>query len=254
MKLHLDKFDCISLSEMEGIRLMKRIDKKFVLPLNLLQQLLDKLTDDYFIQEIGNKRSFEYATLYYDTFDYEMFRAHQNGKLNRLKVRTREYVDSKLCFLEIKRKSNKGMTKKIRIANERPDLIQKQESSEFLSLNTPYTPLSLEPKLWSLYDRITLVNKAKTERLTIDYNLCFRNNRTLRKASLPNMVIIEIKRERASVSPVMDKLNQLRIKPTGMSKYCLGVVLTEEPVNIKTNAFKSKLININKITTIQYDN
>ncbi|NDW08555.1 polyphosphate polymerase domain-containing protein [Dysgonomonas sp. 520] len=251
--LKLNSFDSISLSQMEDIRLMKRIDKKFVLPLNLLPQLLDRLTVDYDIQEIDGKRSFGYATLYYDTADYEMYRAHQNGKLNRLKVRTREYVDSNLCFLEIKRKSNKGITKKIRISRKTHESIQEEESSSFLSSNSPYCSRSLEGKLWSLYQRITLVNKEKTERLTIDHSLCFRNRYTGKSISLPELVIIEIKKNQSSYSPVMNSLNQLRIRPKGMSKYCLGVALTENPEKVKKNLFKAKLLGINKITPFQYE-
>lgn len=250
---NLSNFDGISLSQMDGIKLMNRMDRKFIIPLDLLPHLLERLTTDYDIQEIENKRSFEYATLYFDTPDYEMYKAHQNGKLNRLKVRTREYIDSNLCFLEIKKKSNKGMTRKIRVANSVPDSIKEGNSPLFLSSNSPYCSDLLEAKLWSLYRRITLVNKARTERLTIDCDLSFRNKCTERGVSLPGMVIVEIKKEQDSYSPITDSLTQLRVKPKGMSKYCLGVALTENPERVKTNRFKSKLLDINKITSLQYE-
>ena len=253
MDLKLDRFNSISLSQMEKIRLMKRIDLKFVISSDLLPQLLDQLTVDYDIQEIDGKRAFKYATLYYDTTDYEMYRAHQNGNLCRLKVRTREYVDSNLCFLEIKKKSNKGITRKIRIENETPDSIEKEDASLFLSTNSPYCSDALEGKLWSLYRRITLVDKAKTERLTIDLNLSFVNKYTKQRISLPELVIIEIKKNQLSRSPIMDKLNRLKIRPRGMSKYCLGVVLTETSDRIKKNTFKAKLQELNKLTTFQYE-
>lgn len=164
-------FENISLDKMSGIRLMRRIDKKFVFPAGSLQEILAALEQDYFVQEIGGKHLSPYSTIYYDTPDYKMYCAHQNGKLNRLKVRTREYVDSDLCFLEVKKKSNKGITQKIRIAS-RPDEIRGSEAA-FLSSHIPYDPMGLEAKLCSRYNRITLVNKAKTERVTIDLDLCF---------------------------------------------------------------------------------
>lgn len=253
MDINLANFDSISLSQMEGIRLMERIDEKFVIPLSLLPQVLSRLADDYDIQEINSKRTFEYATLYYDTPDYEMYKAHQNGKLTRLKIRTREYVDSHLCFLEIKEKSNKGVTRKIRISNESPDSIESRDSLLFISSNSPYCPDLLEGKVWSFYQRITLVNKAKTERLTIDYDLCFENTHTEQKISLPELVIIEIKKDHLSYSPIMESLNQLKMRSRSMSKYCLGVALTEDPMKIKRNTFKAKLIDINRITPFKYE-
>jgi len=253
MDIKLEKFESISLSQMEGIRLMKRVDRKFMIPFDLLPQLLDELIEDYYMQEIEEKRLFEYSTLYYDTPDYEMYTAHQNGKLNRLKVRTREYVDSNLCFLEIKTKSNSGVTRKIRIASKTPHSIAETDSSLFLCSHTPYFTELLEGKLWSFYKRITLVNKMKTERLTIDYNLCFQNKSTGRKVVLPEMVIIELKKDQSSFSPVTNSLNRLRIKPKGISKYCLGVALTETGECIKKNMFKSKILTINKLTSFQYD-
>lgn len=252
MDFKLNNFESISLSQMEGIRLMKRVDRKYIIPLRLLPHTLDTLVPHYYIQEIDGIRLFDYATLYYDTSDYEMYKTHQNGNLNRIKIRTRKYVDSNLCFLEIKRKSNKGVTRKIRIINKTPDSIKNEHSSSFLSLNSPYSPDSLEEKVWSFYRRITLVNKEKTERLTIDLDISFRNKHTGRKVSLPELVVIEIKKERLSCSPVMDSLNRLRIKPKNMSKYCLGVALTENPEEIKINAIKKKLRDINKITSYKY--
>ncbi|MCD7973756.1 MAG: polyphosphate polymerase domain-containing protein [Candidatus Azobacteroides sp.] len=253
MNLDLHAFQSITLEEMKDIRLMKRIDKKFVLPLSRLPDILYELRPEYYIQEIGEKRTFNYSTLYYDTCDYEMYKTHQNGKLNRLKVRTREYVESNLCFLEIKTKSNKGMTKKIRITNERPDCISYNESSLFLCSNTPYNCEILEGKLWTYYNRVTLVNKTKTERLTIDYNLSFRNEHTQKHVLLPQMAIIEIKREQSSYSPVTKTLQHMRIRPKGLSKYCLGTALTESHTKIKINKLKSKIRKIHKITPFEYE-
>lgn len=42
---------------------------------------------------------------------------------------------------------------------------------------------------------MTLVNRDKTERLTIDTNIRFRNLHTGREQSLPDLVIIELKQD-----------------------------------------------------------
>lgn len=249
----LTNFERISLEEMSSIRLMKRIDKKFIFSTIALPEIILALQQDYFVQAINQKEIFSYNTIYYDTPDYKMYNDHQNGKLNRLKVRTREYVDSNLFFLEVKKKSNKGVTQKERIPNQCPELILENKTAFFLSSRIPYDPTGLEAKLCSTYNRITLVNKAKTERVTIDLDLCFKNECNGKKTTLPNMVIIEIKKEQASYSPAIHCLNELRIKPKGLSKYCIGVALTEDSHSVKKNNFKSKLNDINKITSIIYE-
>lgn len=252
-RIGLSGFEGITLEQMNGIRLMRRIDRKYVFPEDRLSALLSALEQDYFVQQIDSQMVFNYQTVYYDTPDYQMYAAHQNGKLNRIKVRTREYVDSHLCFLEVKMKSNKGVTQKVRIENGQPDEINDEQSESFLASNIPYDPLLLEPKLSTGYKRITLVNKAKNERVTIDLDLCFRNMHTGRSVSLPQMVIVEIKKEQASFSPIMNALNALRIKSSGLSKYCLGVALTEDSTVIKINNIKPRLHAIHKITSITYE-
>lgn len=252
MELQLEAFDSLSLAQMEDIKLMERVDKKFAIPLDILPLILGQLEPVYYIQEIEGRRSFDYVTLYYDTSNYEMYKQHQNGKLNRLKIRTREYVNSNLCFLEIKRRSNKGVTKKIRIINSYPNSIATPDCSSFITSNTPYCPAFLEAKIWCIYKRITLIDKEKTERLTIDYDLSFKNIHTGKNITLPEMVIIELKKGQMTYSPVLSYLNQQRIKPMNISKYCIGVALTECCDAVKTNAIKNKILNLKKITTFEY--
>ena len=106
----LAQFDPITLEEMSGIRLMNRIDTKFLVNVNELPTLLEMAKKDYYVQEIASKRKAFYRTLYFDTPTAKMFTIHQNGKMNRQKVRIREYVESNLEFLEVKKKNNKGRT------------------------------------------------------------------------------------------------------------------------------------------------
>ena len=57
----------------------------------------------------------DYRSLYYDTVDRQFFLDHHNERVNRYKVRFREYVNSGLSFLEVKCKNNKKKTIKNRI-------------------------------------------------------------------------------------------------------------------------------------------
>jgi hypothetical protein len=108
-------FTPISLAEMEQVRLMNRIDTKYVTTPENLLILLQSMQDDYFIQEVEGLRNSHYRTLYYDTDQLEMYMAHQDGRRTREKIRMRDYLDSHLTFLEVKDKNNKGRTSKKRI-------------------------------------------------------------------------------------------------------------------------------------------
>ena len=101
---------------MESVKLMNRIDTKYTVPMSILPSILEAAKEDYFAQEIDGKRIATYDTMYYDTEDMDMYIRHHDRQLVRQKIRVRQYVDSNLTFLEIKRKNNKGRTKKKRIA------------------------------------------------------------------------------------------------------------------------------------------
>ncbi len=111
----LGAYASISLGEMSAVRLMNRTDTKFVTSYAKALSLLSATKDDYFVQEIDDKRIAEYYTVYFDTPQYDMFRCHACGKANRQKLRIRSYVDSNLSFLEVKTKNNHLRTKKCRM-------------------------------------------------------------------------------------------------------------------------------------------
>ena len=61
-----------------------------------------------------------------------------------------------------------------------------------------------------------------------------------------DLVIAEVKREGNAPSAFIKLIKEEHIRPTGMSKYCIGSVLLDE--TIKYNNFKPHLLAINKLT------
>jgi len=240
----LNTFAPISLEQMSSVKLMNRTDTKFVTTQQRLQQLLKMALQDYYIQEIDGQRNLEYDTTYFDTRNFDMYCQHQYNHANRQKIRFRTYCISGLQFMEVKTKNNHGRTKKKRI--EVKDMnVNETEKRDFLSQNLHYSVDSLQPALNNHFSRITLVNKAKTERLTIDSQLSFHNLVNGEYKDMGNLVIIELKRDGRVPSPVLDMLRQLHIHPHGFSKYCMGSALTNP--QLPCNRFKRKLIEIKKI-------
>lgn len=244
----VNEMPSISLDEMSAIRLMNRMDTKFLTNVPTLKLLLESAKDSYFSQENNGHRIAPYATTYFDTPDgHEMFRTHHCGRMPRTKIRVRSYLDSDQTFLEVKRKNNHGKTKKKRVAvGSLESVIQHREGEAFLTERSGYTWDDLIPTLSNRFRRITLVNKAKTERLTIDFDLHFHNQETGRHAEMTDVVIIELKRDGRVPSPIIPLIRDLRIKPSGFSKYCIGTVLTHP--ELPKNRFKKRLVRIGKVT------
>ena len=97
----------LTLEEATKVRLMSRVDKKFWFRFSELENLLNAIKDDYYIQTVNGKKWQQYATQYFDTVDNKMYTLHHNGKLNRYKnnlkchygLETRFYHLNLLLFL-----------------------------------------------------------------------------------------------------------------------------------------------------------
>ena len=245
----LEQLPPISLEEMGGIKLMNRLDRKYLATISQLEQLLAMAQGKYYAQMIGGCRLNPYRTVYLDTPDEEMYLAHHNGRLVRQKVRVRTYLDSGDTFLEVKNKDNHGRTKKKRIPVQGLDTLVADGGDELLNKYARYTLGQLVPKVENRFERITLVNLAKTERLTIDTHVKFHHWETDCDNTFDRLVIIELKRDGNVPSPVLDILHQLRIHPSGFSKYCIGTVLTKS--EIKQNMFRPKIRKIEKMLSLE---
>lgn len=241
----IDEFSPISLKEMNSVALMKRTDTKFVINKSQLALVLENLKDDYKVLEIKSDRIMTYSSLYFDTIGNKFYNDHHNGKVNRTKIRQRKYVESNLCFLEIKQKNGKGETNKSRIQVDDFELDLKKSSKDFISSATD-KEFNLKPSLWNGFNRITLVNLKDKERVTLDLNLSYSMNNV--EKDFRNLVIVELKQERFNrTSEVVKTLKSLKQNPYSISKYCIGMISLYN--DLKYNIFKKKLIKINTIIT-----
>jgi hypothetical protein len=241
--LNISNFEKISLDEMNGVSLMKRVDTKFILTESQLSEILFQIQEDYKILEIDGERLMEYSTLYFDTQNKICYKDHHNGKAKRFKIRMRKYLVSDICFLEIKKKNNLGITNKTRTRIKDFETILSSQSKEFIS-DSQINNLLLEPVLYNNFNRMTLVNKYFSERVTIDTNLSFRLQGKEKK--LDKLIVIEIKQEGKRLNTTINKaLKSMSILPTNFSKYCIGITNTLD--NIKSNRFKEINLKINKL-------
>lgn len=240
----------ISLEEMDRVKLQNRTDTKFVFEVSLLPQILSDIKEFYSILEIKNKRTNSYQTLYYDTKDFTSYIQHHNEKANRIKVRFRKYIESDLNYLEVKFKNNKSRTIKSRKKIDSLETVLSTKSKGFIEKHSFYKSDELVPALWNKFTRLTLVHKTQTERLTIDINLSFENFITNKTKEIPHLVIAEVKQEKASGnSDFIKAIKKHHIRPSGMSKYCVGTALLNP--QLKSNNFKERILKIKKLENVR---
>ena len=241
----LSLFKPIGLSEMDSVRLMNRVETKYVFSSDKLTSLLQQLTGSYKVLEIGGLRIFPYHTTYLDTTDLLFFTQQVRGKLNRHKVRYRRYESTGVSYLEIKKKTNKNRTIKWRIKNSFSPDFNDNEAKSFIKEYLPYDSLDLQPSLINGFTRITLVGEEFNERITLDVNLSFAIPES-ENSGFPYLAIAELKREKqSSQSPFGLVMKRNGIRPGSFSKYCIGSALLKDIP--RKNNLKQKLLLINKI-------
>ena len=237
----LQCFQNISLFDIGKAQFMNRIDYKFILHKSKIPTILSDLKDEYFVLKIDDEIIQPYQTTYFDTSEDQMYLSHQNGHLNRFKIRNRFYELTKNSFLEVKMRNNKGRCIKKRVESTNQAGAFSESEQQFIQNNSPYESNGLEPKIKNQFYRITLVNKTYTDRVTIDLHPQFKNSEKTIK--LDQLVIIEVKLDRYGRSvKILEVLKQHRIRRYRISKYCIGRALLED--DLKKNSFKPKLIKI----------
>jgi hypothetical protein len=205
-----------------------------------LPLVLKELKEDYYILEIENHRLMRYYNHYFDTMDNKMLNWHINGKLNRYKVRKRKYLVTGETYLEIKKKNNKGITRKVRI----PTSNDMEEEENFVSNHTPFDFKELQKTIEIRFDRFMFIRKDRLYRISIDFNVEFSQGG--RSVKMENLVLFEIKSPgRLGYFPLKSSLKAIQIFPNGFSKYVIGMSYMQR--DLKMNRFKLRKNKINRI-------
>lgn len=240
----LTHFSPISLADMENVKLLNRVDTKFLMTETQLLDILGTVQDDYYVLANEGTRTSLYRTQYFDTPDFSLYLDHHNDRQDRYKIRSRTYVDSDVTFLEVKHKTNKRRTIKSR--TQIPALLYTLEGDDasFVRAASLLNVWTLEPVIWNTFHRITLVSKVRRERLTIDVNL--RYGWEDREGGLPNLVIAEVKQRKFSfASDFVQQLRRHHIRRMGFSKYCAG--MADVYPHLKANRFKRRQLRIARL-------
>ncbi len=214
-----------------------RTDRKYVTLLDVLPALVARLGPRFRVLEIDGRRMFGYQSVYFDTPDLLSYRQHLQNNRRRFKVRTRTYVDSGDCMLEVKVEGTRAAT----IKHRRPHPVDERffldrDACRFVAerTGTPHVPALLRPVLLTSYHRLTLVDLSGGVRITCDTDLlCRSGDRWVE--GLRDRLLIETK-STGSQSALAHVFHDIGLRSTALSKYCLGLAMLGD--NLRANPWQ----------------
>jgi len=223
----LERIAPIGLDELiEKAELQTRVDRKYLMHVCHLDELVDALAPYSQVLDIDGRRLFDYESVYFDTPDLLAYRLAAHRRRRRFKVRTRSYVDSAQCWLEVKTRGVRGSTVKNRLPYDPADRATIAPGRWFVTgvlaeqSIRGVADLDFSPTLVTRYLRSTFFVPATASRVTIDTSMTWQGSRAT--VDLPELAVVETKS--GSTASVMDRLLWARgHRPVRVSKYATGL-------------------------------
>lgn len=218
----------ISLTDvLAAAELQIRTDRKYLLRDEQVPSLL-AAADGLLVLDIDGRRAFRYESVYFDTAELLAYQQAARGRRRRFKIRTRSYLDSGQCALEVKTVGGRAQTVKDRLDYPIGDRNRlNRDGLAFVAgrVALPHAGRELTPALTTTYLRSTLVDPAGGARLTIDADLICADP-TGGRTGLRGHVVVESKS--AGPPTVVDRLLWRQgIRPARISKYCVGLAVLD---------------------------
>ena len=228
----------IDLATLNGTAaMMTRIDRKYVvspehLPAIIMgcHSALARVGEELSVLEIGGLRGGRYASTYFDTPALTSFLAAARPRRQRVKIRTRSYLDSDLHVLEVKARGPRGVTVKerIEIPGTEADETIHADARRWLVEQLAGVEIDhheLRPVISGSYVRTTF-KAGSSGRMTIDTNVAWWQPQQCalapREGAWLKGCVVETKS--GSQPSVVDKtLWRLGYRPQKISKFGTGM-------------------------------
>jgi len=248
--LNTDGINTISLAELNSeASLLTRMDRKYLVPPGDTQHVISHLAPRAQVLQIDGLRHFRYASTYFDTPGLDAYFLAARKRRRRYKIRTRTYLDSGLCFLEVKTNGSREATVKDRFKYDPDDadritpdgrlfVIERLVESGTCSSDEARTIAdALVPVMDSTYSRTTLHLPHDEARATFDTQLTWDlfgpdGKRLGQGVSVDHLNVVETKNP-STASPTDRLLWHQGHRPARISKYATGMALLhpELPAN-----------------------
>lgn len=230
----LDALAPVELDELvERAALLTRVDRKYLLTTDQVAGVLSGLPDGTRVLQIDGRRDLGYASTYFDTADGQSYRTTRTARRRRWKVRTRRYLDSGTCWLEVKTRGPRGTTVKTR--QPHPEGMPRTLTPAAVAfveqtLRRSGIPVTEDgwhaaPVLDTVYRRTTLALPDGRSRATVDTGLVWRAPDGTELAR-DDLVVVETKTG-SSPSQLDRALWAAGRRPDRISKFGTGMALLD---------------------------
>ncbi|HEY8545662.1 MAG TPA: VTC domain-containing protein [Acidimicrobiales bacterium] len=213
--------------------LQTRRDRKYLLPLPDLDPVLAGLAPGTRVLTIDGVRTFRYESVYFDTPDLAGYLGAARRRPRRFKVRTRAYLDTGGCMLEVKVCDGRGNTVKHRHPHDIARRSELDDEGRAFVASIPqaaHAARRLRPTLTTTYRRTTLVlpgggrrgpGTGGAARVTIDVALAWAGPDRA-ATGIDHLALVETKTTGAPCT-VDRALWRQGHRPGGISKYGTGL-------------------------------
>jgi VTC domain len=222
--------------------LLDRVDRKYVVALEQLERLAERLHASHRVLVIDGRTSFAYCTTYFDTPLLGVFQEHVQRRRHRFKCRTRHYLDTGSHAFEVKLKGLRERTLKRRLPCEPlldgrlPDPLLAFLRACLADAYGRRLDEPLQPSLLVGFHRTTLAAPGLGERVTIDTGVRFEGLDGGSGGLCADLAIVETK-SRQGRAAADAALLALGARPLAdCSKYCVGIGLTRPQA--RSNRFR----------------
>jgi hypothetical protein len=190
-----DHLERIGLDELIATAdLQTRQDRKYLVPDARLKDVLRDVSA-FRVLTINHQQSFAYESVYFDTAERVSYLGAARRRPRRFKVRTRSYLDTESCVLEVKTRDAKQRTVKHRQPYDFDDRYHLSAAGRAFVAGVEQAAAAvdeLDPVLITTYRRTTLALAAGGSRVTIDTDVTWAAVDG-RVARLAGWVIVETK-------------------------------------------------------------
>lgn len=219
----IDDLATVTLSELDAVAaLQTRTDRKYIVTPENLDDVIS-LLPGLRVLAIDDRRVFSYESVYFDTPALRCYHDAARRRPRRFKVRTRTYLDSGRCAVELKHRDARGRTVKERRDHGIEFRREIAPAMEFLTSFPTVGAVSdeLAPTLTTSYRRSTLLVGDDGGRATIDGDVTAVDE-SGHRFDLSCHVLVETK-SNGGPTPLDRVLWRLHVRPVRISKYCTSL-------------------------------
>ena len=235
LPVDLTRLAPVGLAEvMDTAAQLTRVDRKYLVDRQVASALVTGLADSFRVLTIDGRQGTTYSSVYFDTDRLDACRDHVQRRRRRWKVRSRMYVEDRLCRFEVKTRDGRGVTHKA-VTTSVPEQHGALGGAEAAFVATALAEQGLDVDVTALgasmqvdYRRVTLADTTEGTRVTLDWGVeCSLDDG--RVWVDPDWVLVETKGGQRPGAP--DRLlATLGARPRSFSKYVSAASLLVDDI------------------------